>query len=253
MDRQYNPQRKQNSLEPFLRGTPVKTDPFGENRSAQRAYTRAERIAGAMYILTAHLSSEEPLIVSLRAEALNLLTVILALRATARATDSPEMDAARGSIRALISYVKLLIISGGISAQNGEIVLAALDELGVFLISSQRSALSERTAFSREDFETTGSLIGQISYGGGGRVVSDSPSVKDRRDMSVTKGTTDTLRKQAILEILRSSREDFGIKDIASNLPQYSEKMVQRDLAGLVAAGKVKKTGLKRWSKYSII
>jgi DNA-binding HxlR family transcriptional regulator len=52
--------------------------------------------------------------------------------------------------------------------------------------------------------------------------------------------------------VLRSQGE-LGIKDVVSNLPEYSEKMIQRELAELVAAGRVKKTGLKRWSRYTYI
>lgn len=44
----------------------------------------------------------------------------------------------------------------------------------------------------------------------------------------------------------------LGIKDIASNLPQYSEKMIQRELASLVQKGFVQKTGAKRWSRYQV-
>lgn len=53
----------------------------------------------------------------------------------------------------------------------------------------------------------------------------------------------------AIIEVLRTSA-DLGIKEIAVNLPEYSEKMIQRELADLVAAGTVRRVGIRRWSKY---
>ena len=45
----------------------------------------------------------------------------------------------------------------------------------------------------------------------------------------------------------------LGIKDISANLPQYSEKMIQRELADLVLANKINKTGEKRWSRYQVV
>jgi len=74
-------------------------------------------------------------------------------------------------------------------------------------------------------------------------------SIKDK--MSDMNGTLDR-RAQAVLEILKS-QGTIGIRDIASNFPEYSEKMIQRELARLIALGRVKKIGFKRWSKYSFV
>lgn len=68
--------------------------------------------------------------------------------------------------------------------------------------------------------------------------------------MSNTKGTT-SVRVQNILEVLRVGGS-LGIKDIAANLPEYSEKMIQRELLNMASTGRIRKIGLKRWSKYSL-
>ena len=65
-------------------------------------------------------------------------------------------------------------------------------------------------------------------------------------------GVTLSVREREVTEILRTGGA-LGIKDIASNLPEYSEKMIQRELSVLVIGGRIKKTGLKRWSKYTYI
>jgi hypothetical protein len=59
-------------------------------------------------------------------------------------------------------------------------------------------------------------------------------------------------RADQIIDILKVGGT-LGIKDIVANLPQYSEKMVQRELALLVGAGRVQKMGAKRWSKYQAV
>ncbi len=83
--------------------------------------------------------------------------------------------------------------------------------------------------------------------------IKDKTTLKDIAHASNTVGNSGGLsvREQGIMGILRAGGE-FGIRDITANLPEYSEKMIQRDLLALVLSGKVKKTGLKRWSRYSI-
>ena len=84
--------------------------------------------------------------------------------------------------------------------------------------------------------------------------------IKDRASIKDTSGVSDNVsfrkglhvREESIIGVLRSGGE-LGIRDIAANLPEYSEKMIQRHLVDLIEAGKVKKVGLKRWSRYSLI
>jgi hypothetical protein len=56
-------------------------------------------------------------------------------------------------------------------------------------------------------------------------------------------------RKEKILNIIREKGE-ITIKDIASIIPDCSEKTIQRDLADLVFLGTVKKKGERRWTVY---
>ena len=59
-------------------------------------------------------------------------------------------------------------------------------------------------------------------------------------------------RSDRIMDMLKVGGM-LGIKDISTNLPQYSEKMIQRELAELVTSGRVRKLGAKRWSRYEIV
>jgi len=64
-------------------------------------------------------------------------------------------------------------------------------------------------------------------------------------------GVVSNQRGERIIDILKSGGI-LGIRDISANLPQYSEKMIQRELADLVETGKVRKLGAKRWSRYQL-
>src|SRR3989344_3409976 len=56
-------------------------------------------------------------------------------------------------------------------------------------------------------------------------------------------------RTNRIVGVL-TTQGQLGIKDIAASLPEFSEKMIQRELKRLVTQGRIKKAGSKRWSTY---
>lgn len=250
MDESSNAQ-KTGSLARFFEKNIVRTNPFGSNQAAHRAYRRAERIVAALHLVTNHVSPGEPLRIAVRSEALSLLARVLSLRDDMRAVDSPNTNACRASIRHLVSLVRMLSAAGFLSTQNAHVVTEGLDELGNFLEVSRSSPLSENVSLTRDDFLDIHSL--QIKDIKDNRIVKDASRVKDTQQVSETRSIGGlSVREQSILGVLRAGGE-LGIRDIASNLPEYSEKMIQRDLVGLVEAGRVKKAGLKRWSRYSVV
>lgn len=60
------------------------------------------------------------------------------------------------------------------------------------------------------------------------------------------------LRKNTIMDFIKG-HNNVSIKDIAANITGCSEKTVQRELISLIEEAKIKKTGERRWSKYSIV
>jgi len=231
------------SVSAFFESQPSVTS-LSLNQSVERLYRRSERIVAALFLATNHISPNESLRLSTRSASLQLLEEALALRHEMRASQSRHASAFRASARYLVSLLRMLTIAGFLSNQNATILIEALDELGNFLRTAQSSALSENVSFSKQDFlDTSVRAVSDIK---------DITSVKDKVTMSdiATKRTLD-VRKQNILELLRTGGE-LAITDIASNLPEYSSKTIQRDLGELIVAGQVKRTGLKRWSRYSI-
>src|SRR3989344_1465227 len=242
--------QRQSQLARFFDRHSVRTNPFGANQSADRAYRRSERIVAALFLVTNHIPPTESLRSSVRTQALLILENVLSLRDEMRTTGE-NVAKTRASIRHLISLVRLLAVSGFVSGQNTNTVVEGLDELANFLTASANSPLSESVSLSHEDLlDIHGGTIKDIKDT---RNIKDMTPVKDIRNVSdkVASGGGLSVREQSIFSVLRAGGE-LGIRDIASNLPEYSEKMIQRELVALVAAGRVKKTGLKRWSRYSI-
>jgi len=244
--------QKSDHLPRFLDGVrAVRTNPFGENKAGDRAYRRAERLVAAIHLLTNHIPASEPLRSSVRSASLGLLTETMDLRDEMRAIESHKVHAFQVSIRHLISMLRILAVAGFVSIQNADAVTEALDELGNFLAVSQRSPMSENIRFSRDDLLDVRMM--DVSFK---KDIKDAVYVKDGTvgEGSVSyKKTVNPLtqRGNTILDILRSGGE-LGIRDIAANVPEYSEKMIQRELLDLVQRGLVRKSGLKRWSKYSL-
>jgi hypothetical protein len=250
MDNQKDIQ-KVNLLSHIL-GRPIRTSPFGENRAAERVYRRAERIAAACYLVTNHLSEQEPARTALRSEANDLLAEILRIRDGMRAPEAPQVSRVLEKIRAMISISRLLASAGFISLQNLDVLAEALDELGSFVTSSQRSSLAERVTLSREELLDTSvtEVVKDKSY----TAVRDTQRIKDTRTVSYHTGDrkkTAEVRVRNILEIIKSGGE-LGIKEIAANLPEIGEKTLQRELSELVLKGQLRRIGLKRWSKYTL-
>ena len=58
-------------------------------------------------------------------------------------------------------------------------------------------------------------------------------------------------RRDIILQILKDKKE-LTIKDISLKITDCSEKTIQRELVSMLRGGILKKTGERRWSKYSL-
>ena len=256
MDSQKDLQKTEGAIK-FLDYQTLKSSPFGDNRVGERLYRRAERLASAIVLLTNHIESADPLRLEARKSSLDILSNILGIRDEMRSPNSASVNSLKISVRKAISIVRLLGIGGHISFQNAEIVTEALDDLLSFLNSSRRSNLSDSVSIAREDLldarEPQRSFEDRKVTG----IPKDSIDAKDAvvasvSDHKVSSVQQSSPRTQAILEVLRTQGE-LGIREVASNLPEYSEKMIQRELAELVAGGRVKKSGLKRWSRYTYI
>lgn len=246
---------QKNRMEEFFESGSLRTNPFGDNISAEQGYKRGERITAAVHLMTSHIEHDEPMRHALRAESILLLDYALLLQGELRAVGSEHVRKMQGSIRKLISLVRLAGISGRVSTQNAHILVAALDDLGSFLTAAQRSTLAEAVPLSREDLIPRTDIPKKEI-----RVVvaptQKTPYTRPVKDISikdnVRKDTTSASRANRILDIVKKGGL-LGIKDIVALLPEYSEKMVQRELAAMTDSGQVRKIGEKRWSKYESV
>lgn len=227
----------------------IRTNPFGANISGENSYKRAERIGAALHLVTNNVPYEEPLRKTIRDNSVALMSLILDLRSGIRGAVSEKGQIVLASIRELISLVRLLAIAGFISVQNAQVIAEALDELGSLIVVSQRSVLAEQFTMSRDQLVPTSAASKPANFAGRART-----RAAQGGEQIVSEGAIGASgqRGERIMDILKLGGA-LGIRDISANLPQYSEKMVQRELAHLVGTGKVRKLGAKRWSRYQLI
>lgn len=230
-----------------------RSSPFGKNTLGDNAYRRAERIVAALHLLTMHISGDEPLRREIRNVANDLLPAILELRPGFRTSGSEAISETRSCIAHLVSLVRVLAVSGLISPGNAESLIMALAELAA-LFDSERVSMSEDISLSREDLiprpRIQEQMTSQRQQSLKDMIIKDKKTSKTQV-LDYRENNASLLRSNSVLSVL-SRGGFFGIKDIHSHLPEYSEKMVQRTLAELISMGKVRKIGSKRWSQYAL-
>ena len=267
--------QKTNALSSFLDVQLIKTSPFLNNTSGERAYVRAERIVAAIFLLTNHFNYTDQIRESLRGKGMGLLSSILGLRSGLRSSGADLVQSVQATVRELISLMRMSAVAGYISTQNASEVIQALDDLGSLLVASQRSDLSESVVLRREDLIPKIPEINQPlqqkervnAIEGQEKIISPIQTAETKTEILLQNKEKDLqkteskisyrpqstkARSQEVMEILKLNGR-LGIKDIYSNMPECSEKMIQRELALLVSKGQVKKFGAKRWSLYELV
>jgi len=252
---------------------PVRTNPFTQNISGEHAYKRTERIAAAVYLVTNNVRYDEPLRQRIRSIGHEMLTQVLALRSGFRSAGHERISGLVAHVRELATHVELLCVAGYLSRQNATILVQAVDELGQFITSSQRSALSEELSFQRDDFVPYSGKVDNRAELASERMPRNVPDertagfvnrrqrrasgLKEERQGSENinakrQKEAHEERRRTILDILKRSGP-LGIKDITSNIVGCGEKTVQRELLFLIQKGTVRKKGAKRWSRYFVV
>ena len=207
---------------------------------------KGQKIAAALYLVTAHLSDYDPLKNTLRMYAVTFL-------------GSTSTEESVAPARHITNLLGVAVISRLISEKNASIInlelrhFLALDDPAYDMVTAAlemqfgqpagtlgapQSALS--LSLSKKTNALTAS-IGQRAF-----------SMEVNSTKSELQEGVKTKRQEHILSFI-NERKSAGIKDIALLFPDTSEKTIQRELGTLVASGRITKRGAKRWSVYMAI
>jgi hypothetical protein len=223
--------------------------------SDRYAYVAAknQKLASALYLVTNFLNDSEPIKWKLRERSLELATEFMTGRPTAVFYKLSLLEKGSHLCEEIVGLLDIARTLGSVSEMNLSVLkqeyetlktqleeLAGGKQLERFLLVSELPKPKVEVPIT----PTTASPI-PVSY------------AQPKRPASVSSHHTDGLaskntRKQAILSYL-ADKNWTSIKDIASAVPDCSQKTVQRELSDLVEQGVLKKRGDRRWSRYVLV
>jgi hypothetical protein len=193
--------------------------------------SKGQKIIAAVYLVTAHLSDNDPLKSELRAQAINLVL-------------GGSGDRQSGS-EAILTLLGAAVLAQLISEKNASIIslevrhFSANDTSDTLegLFKDDRAVVQQKRS-STLPMSFSNQFIPKETHHG---VLKNDPSSDNK-----------IKRQQKILSFI-NERKSAAIKDISTIFPDVSEKTIQRELGTLVAQGKITKRGDKRWSIYMAV
>jgi hypothetical protein len=232
-----------------------------KNTDFMDIYNRSYRLATAVFMVSNIIDQNEELRTKIKSLSLKLVSVSVNLK-DINFIDAKKLisDLEKISLE-LSSMLDIASVSGLISRMNTGIIR---EEFQSFLLEldkfserfedqksvSIKEIFNEPKVLNKENSLEETNIWHNIE--GNGVYENDSKKITTNGTKNGNGHKRKDLRRNTILDFIKG-HNDIGIKDIIPSIAGCSEKTVQRELIQLVNEGKIKKTGERRWSKYSIV
>lgn len=221
-------------------------------------YRKSERLAKAIHLITPAFGSTPSLRRRLDEISIGLIDAAVLPPASAQKALSQEL-------LALSSMLSVARTSALLSEMNADLIAREVHNLLQEIAAYEEPRLSLDEVPSLADFAKNAprpeprvvTKLGPVSSGSGSAPNAASEEGRALKDTSLNKGQTtekprQSDRQDAILAVLATKGTSY-IKDISMVIKDVSEKTIQRELQALVFAGKVEKSGERRWTQYSLV
>jgi len=245
----------------------VSVNPFGQNRAAEIAYKKVERIVLATHLVTNFVPERECVRDTVRNKSQDLLPLVMELRGGLQSVGPHAVERVQAHVRQILSLLDIVHASGYISNMNLEVLKFAYADLVRFIEKSQEGSASESLELHEKELMsvTRDSHVSEISKGQKKsikdtsvkdiqkdiKVIKDIQQSEDTRAQSLRTKRRLKSRRMAILDVV-TKKSPIHIKDIAKEITDCSEKTIQRELSSLVNDNVLVKEGSKRWTTYSL-
>lgn len=249
------------------------------------AVKKTERLTSAIYLVSDLIPTSEPLKTVLREKGLGMLSDVFAVVGFSKAKEGKEDVVLKiiTGLSELISLLRIASASAIISEMNSNILQKECANIRGFFESRGRGfgqPFGKEIIFNDNFFgnDNERPRINAAAKDKGHQInkghdiVSKTyninetlqipNSAKDSTKTPIKKETTgismhnESLvqeeRKKTIVQLIKDSNGNVNIKDISSRVKGCSEKTLQRDLIALMQKGILKKSGERRWSRYSL-
>lgn len=219
-------------------------------------YKKTEKLASAIYIITNLFSENEPMKWTLRKKVGDLLSFNLGYKDISGISQLDFTHNVKSKVLEIVSLLEVSFRAGLISNMNFSILKQEFSSL--IEVLSSASAVSKESLYSpipKAFFESQNDGLNTSKNYYTEPLNSQSRvSPNEAKDRNTSVNTTNLKRsnRQNIIIALLKKKKDLTIKDISDVIKDCSEKTIQRELNSFIVEGVVKRTGERRWSKYSL-
>lgn len=220
---------------------------FGKDQSFVFVYKKTEKLATALYMVTNLFSDSEPMKWSLRKKVAELLSFMIEYKNVLPTQHFDFTNNTKTRVLEIVSMLEISYRSGLVSPMNFSI----LKEEFSLLISTLDNATLSHSESHHQNIPNSFFSVPPVSQ-------KNESYISDKKDNYVLKDNNEHLvfkknnRQNIIIQLLKK-KKDLTIKDISQTIRDCSEKTIQRELIDLIKTGIIKKTGERRWSRYSLV
>ncbi len=227
-------------------------------------FKKTEKLTTALYMITNLFSDSEPMKWTLREKVNSLLSHTIRYKDTFASDRIDFVLETKTRALEIVSFLEVSSRAGLISGMNFSILKQEFLNLISVIDTSRVDVENSRTMFgknffdvpvarteSRVDHTTTSVSVSRVDV----TPYTSSETTNQLKDKVSIQGEVvfkKNNRQSIILQLLKRKKE-LTIKDIAETIKDCSEKTIQRELIALISIGVLKKTGERRWSKYSLV
>jgi len=212
----------------------TETDKGQKDNLKEMAYIKAQKLAGATYLISDFLNDSDPLKWRLREQSLIVMTLINPI----------NLEKSLEGINRMISYLDIVLASSQVSTMNLSILKQEYQALGQLLLKEKSKTILEQLPDSTPRLELEKEKVAPIES-------KRQIESENARLVIVPTSQKDNTRRSQILSFIKN-RGESSIKDISKAVPHVSSKTVQRELSDLVKSGLLQREGDRRWSRYRL-
>ncbi|MCC6323452.1 DeoR family transcriptional regulator [Candidatus Nomurabacteria bacterium] len=243
------------------------------------AIKKTEKLVTALYMVTDCMEREDGMKIRLRTLGVDLLSSAHSFGISTPYDKQHSVDKSNSHIAEILSLIEIANTMGFVSEMNANILKKEFNILRTEIARfEEKNSVNKSTV--KKVYSHTQAILDDQSFGVQLPVYKEAPmlpsqfwsdniskgqNIKDNENsVFYKKHTKDTFsnpiksapinkeeRSQKMLDLIKQ-KKDISIKDISVAFTDCSEKTIQRELNNLVSKGLLKKTGSKRWSRYSI-
>ncbi|MHB1316558.1 MAG: hypothetical protein ACYCZW_01740 [Minisyncoccota bacterium] len=242
-------------------------DYFAKDQSFVFVYKKTEKLATATYMVTNLFGDNEPMKWSLRTKVSQLLSFIIGFKDVLESREYEFSDEVKTKVLEVVSLLEVASRSGLVSNMNYSILKTEFMNLlnGLSSLKKSTEERAEQTLpksffdIHQVNIKSQGHNQSRVTEGymqQDGKHKGQESSEKEIMSFKNTAseyGEPKKTNRQSIIINLLKKKKDLTIKDIALVIKDCSEKTIQRELINLINTGVLKKTGERRWSRYSLV